>query len=265
MDCDQWWLCQNAGSSFQTRRLSLLGSIQASTMPIVSRTKLYSNDRQGPIAWYSVLEARELNSGNIGPEHKSLTSSRHLGSHPPTMPSHHPLPPSLLPNELRDLLTEGGLTARMLDFQFIQVDASSAKARKRNHHLARAHSARAHQTQRRDDLIDIVVLDSSEKLQPPAVPLRRNKTKGEPPRSRTMTPTPTWTAGTVARPVRYADSAIGTPEQAPSSPLRTLSPHFGALVTTTFQPGVSSRGEQVAHYSRYTQSSQNSYSSLLQY
>lgn len=145
--------------------------------------------------------------------------------------------------------------AEMIDFQFVHVDASSAKARKRNHQLARAHSARTHRRKRCDELVDITVFDPSE-LSPITVRGTTKDTKSKLARTvkavasagtaKAVSSTTTSVAN--VKPSPAEESSTESRESGLSSPSRTLSPMLGAISARTFDPGSSPKSEHVAHY-----------------
>lgn len=137
----------------------------------------------------------------------------------------------------------------MIDFHFVHVDASSAKARKRNHQLARAHSARTHRRKRRDELVDITVYDPSE-LPLVAAKVGKDveprKAKWVMERSLSSTPMVSRTVTPVPRRALLGDEVVEMLLSPP--PSKTVSPVFGPFAPATFTPSTSLRSEQVAHY-----------------
>lgn len=125
----------------------------------------------------------------------------------------------------------------MIDFQFVHVDASSAKARKRNHHLARAHSARSHRRRRQDELIDITVYEPQERPAAAVKNVKNFKTKAVRVVEREVVVTPT-------------NSRTPTPQPVLTPPVEieeyVYTPHAGAAPTSQPQSAVSL--EQVVDY-----------------
>lgn len=141
----------------------------------------------------------------------------------------------------------------MINFQFVHVDASSAKARKRNHQLARAHSARTHRRDQHDELIDIAVCDPSERT----LVIVKAPQDVKPRAVRSIQKSVVITAASSpAAPFtpQLASRADSLPDHLASPPpAKTISPVFGALAPKTFDPGSSLKSGQVAHYRKYDQ------------